>query len=93
MSRRIVAGLTLSIEIFLDEESLEGEQGYALGACVSDLQREGWMLEGLNHEEDGARARLSRHWEVGVFARGAGAVSEHDLTAQEYPDKSRAVGP
>jgi len=58
------SGIFLSLTIEMDGESVANDS-MALGACLQDLQREGWILGYLEKLDGGMlRACLTRSWHV-----------------------------
>jgi hypothetical protein len=64
--QRWAAGLYVGLEIRIRGKDAIENDGIALGAALSDLQREGWRLEILerNHEWSDVRAVLRRSWPI-----------------------------
>jgi hypothetical protein len=66
----IVGGLLVSVEVHISKESVPTD-GPALGACIHDLEREGWFLESFGANDDGGiTAVVTRCWRIGALPHG-----------------------
>ncbi len=60
----LTSGIFVDITITIDEKSWITD-GIAFGACLHDLQQEGWWLKELvRFSEGGGQANLERRWMV-----------------------------
>lgn len=58
------AGIGVTITIYVDSKSMIND-GIAFGACLNDLQKEGWQLADMVRREDGGvEAKLHRGWHI-----------------------------
>lgn len=70
MADPMTSGVSIRLEIRIDRDSVPNDVA-ALGACLGDLEREGWFLDAFSRLNDGGLAAVMlRTWRIGVPARG-----------------------
>ena len=65
-SEPISSGLHLALVLTIKPENFAGDS-FAVGACLQDLRREGWVLTDFMASVDGVRATLQRGWQVAAI--------------------------
>lgn len=63
--RNVLAGMTIVMTTRVDQPE-EGDDIIAFGACMVELQREGWHLRHIHRDDKGYEAVLQRSWDVGT---------------------------
>ena len=87
MAEQFTSGLSVRLEIRIDAASIPNDSP-ALGACVRNLEREGWMLDSLCILNDGGMAAvLLRTWRLGVPPRGVATLAATIGTDEKESDK------